>query len=78
MGLMDKQDMLIEKYAFTKAPAGPHHNPGWMCIDCKTLLEGKYDFYPYCVFCRRTYCTDEELEKAKAWIVKTKKERGEL
>ena len=78
MGLMDIQEMLIEKYLFTKAPAGPHHNPGWMCIDCKTLLEGEYDFYPYCIVCRRTYCTDEELERAKVWIVKTKEERGNL
>ena len=67
------QEMLIEKYLFTKAPPGPHHNNGWLCIDCKVKLEGKYDFYPYCVLCRKEYCTDEELERAKKWIVAKKK-----
>ena len=76
--MTDIQEMLIEKYLFTKAPAGPHHNSGWLCLDCKIELINQYDFYPYCIFCRSAYCTNEELEKAKAWIVKTKKERGEL
>ena len=38
------QEMLIEKYIFTKAPPGPHHNSEWGCIECKIKLEGKYDF----------------------------------
>ena len=46
------QEMLIEKYTFTKAPAGPHHDPSWLCIDCSKKLEDKYDFYPYCINCR--------------------------
>jgi hypothetical protein len=74
----EKQEMLVEKYTFTKAPAGPHHNNGWLCIDCKSLLSEEHDFYPYCILCRTAYCTDEELIKAKVWIVKTKKERGLL
>ena len=50
--MTDIQEMLIEKYLFTKAPAGPHHNSNWSCIDCKNKLEGKYDFYPYCISCK--------------------------
>ncbi len=72
------QEMLIEKYLFTKAPPGPHHNPEWSCIECKTKLEGKHDFYPYCTFCRGKYFKDEELEDINKWIVKTKEERGLL
>ena len=72
------QEMLIEKYIFTKAPPGPHHNSEWGCIECKIKLEGKYDFYPYCAFCRGKYFKGEELEDINKWIVKTKKERGLL
>ena len=43
----DLQEMLIEKYLFTKAPPGPHHNDYRQCIDCKVKLERKYDYYPY-------------------------------
>jgi len=87
------QEMLIEKYLFTKAPPGPHHNPAWSCIECKVKLEGKYDFYPYCIFCKENrhkglhacyyYRKDEDgdcekIEKYKEWVVKTKEERGLL
>ena len=72
------QEMLVEKYLFTKAPPGPHHNPEWSCIECKAKLESKHDFYPYCTYCRGKYFKDEELEDINKWIVKTKEERGLL
>ena len=85
---MDIQEMLIEKYLFTKAPPGPHHNPAWSCIECKVKLEGKHDFYPYCISCREDrhkklhacyyYKKDEDrdcknIEKFKEWVVKQKR-----
>ena len=66
----DLQEMMIEKYTFTKAPAGPHHDSSWSCIDCKNKLEGDYDFYPYCVSCRENHTDD--IEKVKEWIAKQK------
>ena len=81
------QEMLIEKYLFTKAPAGPHHSPNWSCIDCKNKLEGEYDFYPYCISCKENrhkrlhacyyYKKDEDgdcenIEKYKEWVVRQK------
>ena len=75
---MDIQEMLIEKYTVTKAPPGPHHNNGWLCIDCKVKLDGDYDYYPYCIECRKEYLTEEEIGKAMISIVKMKKERGWL
>ena len=75
---MDIQEMLIEKYTFTKAPAGPHHNNGWLCIDCKIKLDGDYDYYPYCIECRKSYLTAEEIGKAMLGIIKMKKDRGHL
>ena len=72
------QEMLVEKYLFTKAPPGPHHKPEWSCIKCKTKLEGKYDFYPYCTHCRGELFNDEEMAGINEWIVKTKTERGLL
>jgi len=86
---MDIQEMLIEKYLFTKAPAGPHHNDNWQCIECKNKLEGEYDFYPYCISCREDrheklhaccyYKNDEDrdcksIEKVKEWILQKKSE----
>ncbi len=71
LGLMNSiQEMLIEKYLFTKAPAGPYHNPEWSCIDCEKKLDGYYDFYPYCISCRENHHTD--LGKFKEWLVKQK------
>jgi hypothetical protein len=75
---MNIQEMLVEKYLFTKAPPGPHHNPEWLCIECKVKLEGKYDFYPYCTHCRGKHFIDVEMTDINEWIVKTKKERGLL
>ena len=86
--MSDIQAMLIEKYLFTKAPAGPHHKDEWSCIDCKNKLEGVYDFYPYCISCRKDrherlhacyyYKKDEDEEcegitKFKEWVVKQKR-----
>jgi len=94
LGLMNSiQEMLIEKYLFTKAPPGPYHNPEWSCIECKTKLEGKYDFYPYCISCKgyrhkglhacyyygkNEHEECESITKYKEWVVKTKTERGLL
>ena len=70
---MDIQEMLIEKYTFTKAPAGPHHNDNWSCIECKSKLEGEYDFYPYCISCRETIWQNKDyLERVKKWILHRK------
>ena len=76
---MDIQEMLVEKYLFTKAPAGPHHNDNWSCIECQNKLEGEYDFYPYCISCREaTWQNEDHMKRVKEWIVKTKTERGLL
>ena len=83
------QEMLIEKYLFTKAPPGPYHKDEWLCLGCKTKLEGKYDFYPSCISCYEDrhkklhacyyYRKDEHEEcesitKFKEWVVNKKKE----
>ena len=72
---MDIQEMLIEKYLFTKAPAGPHHNDNWSCIECKNKLEGEYDFYPYCISCREvTWQNEDHMKRVKEWILQKKSE----